>query len=135
MIALGLLALLFQLHVVVSKAAGNLTGDLRIVGGTDADAFPTLAFSAGSKLCAATLIYPEYVLSTAMIQMNIHLTYSYNVYTTIFDQMSLRRQSTISVACCCQRHTVQVFLLKTGYILEEIQLTEQDRCALALKKS
>ena len=83
MIALGLLALLFQLHVVVSKAAGNLTGDLRIVGGTDADAFPTLAFSAGSKLCAATLIYPEYVLSTAMIQMNIHLTYSYNVYTTI----------------------------------------------------
>lgn len=64
MIALGLLALLFQLHVVVSKAAGNLTGDLRIVGGTDADAFPTLAFSAGSKLCAATLIYPEYVLST-----------------------------------------------------------------------
>ena len=59
MIALGLLALLFQLHVVVSKAAGNLTGDLRIVGGTDADAFPTLAFSAGSKLCGATLIYPE----------------------------------------------------------------------------
>ena len=59
MIALGLLALLFQLHVVVSKAAGNLTGDLRVVGGTDADAFPTLAFSAGSKLCGATLIYPE----------------------------------------------------------------------------
>lgn len=60
-ITLSLLLFIFQVAIAESK--GKLHGDLRIVGGTDATAFPTLAFSAGTKLCAGTLIYPEYVLS------------------------------------------------------------------------
>jgi hypothetical protein len=59
MIVIIILSLLVNFHAALAETIGKLNGDLRIVGGTDAAALPTLAFSAGSKLCAATLIYPE----------------------------------------------------------------------------
>ena len=55
------LILFLQRNVVDAANAGKLIGDLRVVGGTDANELPTLAFSTGSKLCAATLIHSEYV--------------------------------------------------------------------------
>jgi hypothetical protein len=54
-----ILSFLFNVQAASAETTGKLNGHLRIVGGTDAAALPTLAFSAGSKLCAATLIYPE----------------------------------------------------------------------------
>ena len=54
--------LLLNIDVIVHvHAEGKLVGDLRIVGGTPAAENPSFGFSAGSKLCAGTLIYPEYV--------------------------------------------------------------------------
>ena len=76
MIAFIALWFFFQYHVVHAETTGKINGDLRIVGGTDADAFPTLAFSAGSKLCGATLIYPECVLLYHYHWMNIEISYS-----------------------------------------------------------
>lgn len=63
MIVSIVVSLLFHFKVVLAETTGKLNGDLRIVGGTDAAELPTLAFSAGSKLCGGTLIYPEYVLT------------------------------------------------------------------------
>jgi hypothetical protein len=56
------LLLRIQVQDVVAENTGKLIGDLRVVGGTDAPELPTLAFTTGSKLCAATLIHPEYVI-------------------------------------------------------------------------
>jgi hypothetical protein len=57
--------LLSQKLNVLAETTGKLTGDLRVVGGTDADELPTLAFTTGSRVCAGTLIHPEYVTEKA----------------------------------------------------------------------
>ena len=59
---LTVLLLLLQDKYVIAENTGKLTGDLRVVGGTDATELPTLAFTSGSKLCGATLIHSEYVM-------------------------------------------------------------------------
>jgi hypothetical protein len=56
-IAVLLLSLLSK--GVIAETTGKLTGDFRVVGGTDANELPTLAFTKGTKLCAATLIHTE----------------------------------------------------------------------------
>ena len=58
---IAVVSLFFQNRDVTAETAGKLTGDLRVVGGTDANELPTLAFTTGTTLCAATLIHTEYV--------------------------------------------------------------------------
>lgn len=53
------LLLFFQNKLVIAEAREKLNGDLRVVGGTDANELPTLAFTTGLQLCAATLIHAE----------------------------------------------------------------------------
>lgn len=96
MIAFTALWFLFQFHFVFvvanAETKGKLNGDLRIVGGTDADAFPTLAFSKGSRLCGATLIYSEYVtviLSTPDEHKILHILTKCT--TTVFHLILFRR--------------------------------------------
>ncbi len=76
--------LLFQNTNVLADTTGKLTGDLRVVGGTDADELPTLAFTTGSRLCAGTLIYPEYVTEKIYSQCTYavfrHTAYTHNTY-------------------------------------------------------
>jgi hypothetical protein len=48
--------------VVKAETKEKLTGDLRIVGGSVANEYPSYGFSAGSSLCGGTLIHPEYVM-------------------------------------------------------------------------
>ena len=54
--------LLLSNEDAVAENTGKLTGDLRVVGGTDASELPTLAFNTGTPECAATLIHAEYVI-------------------------------------------------------------------------
>ena len=74
---IAVLLLLFQSKNVVVEATGKLIGDLRVVGGTDANELPTLAFTTGSRLCAATLIHTEYVIGYTMQSLFIRMLYTH----------------------------------------------------------
>jgi hypothetical protein len=77
-----ILVLLFQCQDVFAETKGKLIGELRVVGGMDASEYPTLAFTAGTKLCSGTLIYPEYVHQSTKGEFSIEsfVTQSTNIY-------------------------------------------------------
>lgn len=79
-----IILLFIQNRNVIAESTGKLIGDFRVVGGIDSSGLPTLAFTTGSKLCAGTLIHPEYVLGNLIYSLYVNVIFSHAVLCTVY---------------------------------------------------